>query len=124
MPLAVRRRKVAAGGLGWYSVDMTTGDSLIVRTYLLRGAFLWLLTRLLVSAVIAAAKGDPFAISLRSAVIVIAVSTAVAFAQTIRYRERAFLGNLGVTRAWLVVSFALPALLGELATACLGKALA
>lgn len=115
---------MAAVGRGWYSVDMTISDSLIVRTYLLRGAFLWLLARLLISAVIVAAQGDPFAISSRSAVIIIAVSTALAFAQTIRHREFAFLGNLGLTRAWLVACYALPALLGELATAFLGKALA
>jgi hypothetical protein len=102
---------------------MTISDSLIVRTYLLRGAVLWLLARVLISAVIFAAQGDPFAFSSRSAVIIIAVSTAVAFAQTIRYRERAFLGNLGVTRASLAACYALPALLGELAIALLGRAL-
>jgi len=75
---------------------MLTGR-LIIRTYVGRGAMLWLLTRALISAVIVAANGNPFALSPRSAIIVILVSTLSGLAQSARLREWALLANLGVS---------------------------
>jgi hypothetical protein len=102
---------------------MLRSNPLVVRTYLLRGAVLWLLARTLISAVIVAADGNPFAVSARSAVIIVGVSAVLALAQTARLRERVLLGNLGVPAAALVAYFALPALAGELILAVLGAAL-
>lgn len=93
---------------------MTFHDALIARTYLLRGAVLWLLARLLISMVILLAKADPFALSPRASAIIILVSTTLACAQTLRLHELVLLGNLGVPRAQLALYFAVPALAGEL----------
>lgn len=98
-------------------------NTLVMRAYLLRGTVLWLLARTLISAVIFVAHGDPFAVPVRSGVIIIGVSTALAFAQTARLREGVLLGNLGVPRAVLAAYFALPALAGELAISLLHAAL-
>ena len=102
---------------------MLRSNMLVVRSCLLRGAILWLLARTLISAMIVAAYGDPFAVSARSAVIIIGMSTALAFAQTARLRERVLLGNLGVPGATLAAYFALPALAGELVIVLLRAAL-
>jgi hypothetical protein len=89
-------------------------DTLITRTWVVRGAILWFLARLVISAVIAAAHHNPFAISARSSAIIILVATALGYVQTARLREGVLLGNLGVSRAELSAFFALPALVGEL----------
>jgi hypothetical protein len=89
-------------------------DTLITRTWVVRGAILWFLARLVISAAIAAAGYNPFAISARSSAIIVLVATGLGYAQTARLREFVLLGNLGVSRAELAAFFALPALAGEL----------
>lgn len=93
---------------------MATSDPLIVRAYLMRGAVLWLLARILISVVLTAANSNPFALSVRSSVIIILIATALSCVQTARLRESVLLGNLGVSRPELAAYFAVPALVGEL----------
>jgi len=102
---------------------MLTGR-LIIRTYVGRGAMLWLLTRALISAVIVAANGNPLALSPRSVAIVILVSTVSGLAQSARLREWALLANLGVSRTEAAVYLALPALVAELCVAVANASLA
>jgi len=98
--------------------------TLIARALILRGVVLWLLARTLISAVMSLAEFNPLALSARSSAIIILVSTLLGFAQTGRLREYVLLGNLGVSRATLVMYFALPALAGELLLLAAGRAFA
>jgi len=97
---------------------------LIARTYLVRGAVLWLLARILISAVMSLAEFNPLTLAARSSVVIILVSTLLGFAQTARLREFVLLGNLGVSRSALALYFALPALAGELIVSLAGAAFA
>jgi len=101
---------------------MIVTNWLLVRAYVLRGAILWLLARALVSMVMALADADPFAVSVRSSVIIILVTTALGFAQTLRLREGVLLRNLGLSPAMLALYFALPGLVGELIIGATGAA--
>lgn len=103
---------------------MLVANWLLTRSYLLRGAALWLLARVLISAGMALAGASPLALSPRASGIIIVVVTALGFAQTMRLRESVLLGNLGISRAMLALYFALPALIGELTLAMVGAAFA
>ena len=93
---------------------MLAANSLLARTYLVRGAVLWFLARVLISALMTLANANPLTLSARASFIIILIATALGFAQTLRLRETVLLGNLGVSRATIALWFALPAFAGEL----------
>lgn len=96
-------------------------NPLVVRAYLARGAKLWVLTRALLIVAFLFANADPFRLSAVEFVGVITLSAALGFLETRRHRERALLGNLGVSPLVLGAMFTGPALAGEIAF-CLGVA--
>jgi hypothetical protein len=89
-------------------------NQLIARAYFTRGAWLWLGARLLSSAAIALGKMNPFEPSFAASAVVVTIATTLGAVDVVRRHERAFLENLGVSRAMLLVFFAGPALVGEL----------
>lgn len=90
-------------------------DPLIVRAYLARGTRLWVITRALLIVAFLFASADPFRLSAVELVGVITLSAALGFLETRRHRERALLGNLGVSPLLLGGLFAAPAFVGEVA---------
>lgn len=90
-------------------------NALIVRSYLLRGAQLWGSSRILLSAAFLLAGASPLGLGLTGVVGVILLNVALGFVETNRRRERALLGNLGVRTSMLMMLFAVPAIVGELA---------
>lgn len=88
-------------------------NSLIVRSYLLRGARLWLATRILITGVLLLSGFHPFRLSFLAMGMVVVISALVCLVETYRHKERALLGNLGVGAFALVLMFVAPAILGE-----------
>lgn len=89
-------------------------NRLVVRAYATRGFTLWFLVRLVISALLVMARENPLRVS-PSAVLYIVVIVGVAgFADLKRRHELALLGNLGVSRGYLVAFFAVPAIAGEM----------
>lgn len=99
-------------------------DSVVIRPYLLRGLFLWIVTRVAITGVILLAGGNAIEFSTAASVEVVILIVALGWVETLRLRERALLGNLGVSPLVLSSFFAGPALLGELALRIAGAALA
>jgi hypothetical protein len=93
---------------------------MLVRTFVARGFRLWLLTRLLIIAVFFFTGGlgggaeNPFKLASIAVASVIAMSVVVGLVETVRRRELALLGNLGVSRGYLVAFYGIPALFGEI----------
>lgn len=92
-------------------------NPLIARTFLIRGAWLWLGARLLASAVIALAGTNPLDFSFMASLLIVVISAALGAVDMVRRHERALLENLGVSRMTLLAFFAGPAILGELGIA-------
>ena len=92
-------------------------NRLVARNYLRRAAVLWVGARLLVSAVVGLAGGDPLHLGAPAALVVIAATATLACVQTLRLRERVLLGNLGISVGALSLYFAAPPLFGEWALA-------
>ena len=90
-------------------------NGVFVRAYLSRGARFWLATRALITGVFLLAGTDPFQLSTAVVVELILLSVVLAFLDTYRHRERAFIANLGIRPFVVVVLFATPALVGEVA---------
>jgi hypothetical protein len=97
------------------SLESMRTDPLIVRAYLTRGAKLWLLARALLTLGFMQAAIDPFRLSAVAFVTVVVLSVALGFLEIRRHRERALLGNLGVSPFMLGALFTGPALVGEIA---------
>ncbi|MEO7043431.1 MAG: hypothetical protein ABI035_14305 [Gemmatimonadaceae bacterium] len=93
----------------------TLPNRLIVRTYATRGALLWVATRAILIAIFLRGGFDPFQLSAAAMGGVVLLSVVVCFLETYRRHERALLGNLAVRPVTLIVLFATPALLGEVA---------
>jgi hypothetical protein len=99
-------------------------NSLIVRTYLLRGAKLWLFTRIAVAGAfafaaavgggVAPAFNNPLQLSPVAVAGVVALSVGLAYLDTRRHRESILLGNLGVSQLHLAAMFIVPAIAGEI----------
>ncbi len=92
----------------------------VLRTWIPRGALLWLAVRAMASVLIALAGGDPLAPSAGRSLLLVALTVVVCFVQSARTREWMLLGNLGVTPMSLAVVYALPALAGEIGLTVLG----
>lgn len=90
-------------------------NPLIIRAYVTRGVQLWVGARILFGGVLALATMDPVHLTFSATMLMIGLSTALGIADIVRRHERAFLENLGVSRAALVACFAGPAMLGEIA---------
>lgn len=88
-------------------------NPLVVRLYAQRGMRLWASTRALASLLIVLAEGHPLRTSPTVIVQLVLLSVAVCFVDTWRLRERALLGNLGVSPAVLAGLFGLAAMTGE-----------
>lgn len=90
-------------------------NRLLATAYLARHARLWLLTRLLVSALFLRAEENPLQIALGGVGGLIVLSAAVNLFEIYRRHEFDLLGNLGVHRRSLAWWALLPPLLGETA---------
>ncbi|HWH52531.1 MAG TPA: hypothetical protein VN651_13370 [Gemmatimonadaceae bacterium] len=98
-------------------------NRVIARAYFARGVRLWLVVRAAASAVLLAGQVNPIHLPLASSIQLVAFATGVCFLDTLRLRERAFLGNLGVRPSALAVMFAVPAIVGEAAIRIAAQAL-
>ena len=88
-------------------------NSLVVRTYLMRGALLWLGARLIASAALGFAEMDPLRLPVATTIGLVVFSVLIGVADVHRRHERALLGNLGLSRGMLVGFLAGPPLCGE-----------
>jgi hypothetical protein len=88
-------------------------NSVVTSAYLLRGIGLWVGSRLLHALVLALAELPPFPVATLTSLHVIVFTGALALADIHRRRERVLLGNLGVSRAVIAGTCALPAVIGE-----------
>lgn len=88
-------------------------NQLIVRTYLLRSARLWLAVRCASGLIMAFAGLDPLRFTIGASVVVVALSIAVGFVEISLRREWALLGNLSVSPFVLGCIFAGPGAVGE-----------
>ena len=95
-------------------------NALVAGMLLRRGLLLWLGARCVASAVLRLAGADVLHLAPQAVVAMIVIATAAALAQTMRLRERLFLGNLGVGLPAVAALFAAAAVAGELAVAALG----
>lgn len=95
-------------------------NRLLVRSYLSRGARLWVVTRLAISAVFAMAEFNPAHLPLIASIQIVVLSVALGLFDIHRRREAALLGNLGIDSRTLVPMFAWPALAGEIGIQLVG----
>ena len=87
----------------------------VLEAYLRRGAGIWLLMRLSVSAVLLFGREDPLDLTGATTLTLILGSAALLRVDIRRRHERLLIGNLGLS-PWVVSSVALiPAALGEIA---------
>ena len=96
-------------------------NTLITTRFAARGAQLWIGARLLTGAVLKLAGGDPLHLDVSSALLIVAVCIALGLADVHRRHERALLDNLGVSPLARSALFAIPALIGESAVACVAS---
>jgi asparagine N-glycosylation enzyme membrane subunit Stt3 len=89
-------------------------NRLLARAFLLRGARIWLLTRLIVTVVSLFADAGTARPSPTLSAEVIAIAVVLSLVDTFRHRERALLANLGIGPFALIALFALPAVAGEM----------
>ena len=89
-------------------------DGLIVASYARRGAGLWIGVRAVASLFTILAQGDLLNPTAGLAIGIVAASAALALLETHRRRERALLGNLGVSLPALTLMLTWPAATGEL----------
>jgi hypothetical protein len=91
-----------------------TPNPMIVRAYIGRGARLWLLTRMVVGAVLLFGSMDPIELTTSASFTMVILTVFVVGVEMVKRRELVLLGNLGVSSAWLAAFSALPAIAGEL----------
>ena len=89
-------------------------NPLLVRAYVVRGAWLWLGTRAILAIVLLFAGGRPLDLGGRGDLLTVALAVGLSFLETHLRGERLLLANLGVHPAMLGVLFAVPALAGEI----------
>lgn len=96
--------------------------STVIKAYLRRGAGIWLLMRVCISAVLAFGGEDPLRLAPAALATVVAGSAALMWID-IRWRhERLLIGNLGFAPGALSCLALIPALLGEIALRTLAHA--
>lgn len=88
-------------------------NTLVANAYLRRGLWLWLVIRATITTVLLIAGADARKLSTTALADVVLLVVALGWLETLRHRERALLGNLGVSPLLLSAFFAVPALLGE-----------
>jgi hypothetical protein len=89
-------------------------NRLVVRAYVVRGFLLWFLTRLIISALLLAMGDNPLGVSPVATLYIVALTTIACFIETRRRHELALLGNLGVSRGYMIALFTVPAIAGEM----------
>lgn len=99
-------------------------NPLVIRAYLFRGVLLWIVTRVAITSVLLLAGVDAIKLSTAAIVEVVLLIVVLGWIETLRHRERALLGNLGVSPVLLSTFFGAPALLGELVLRIGGAVLA
>lgn len=85
----------------------------LTRAYLQRGIGLWVASRLVVSLVMALAEVDPWRPTPLASLQIVFFTAAIAWVDMHRRKERALLGNLGVSRVLVAAICSLPAAAGE-----------
>jgi hypothetical protein len=95
-------------------------NPLITRSYLARGAWLWIGARLLVSAPLVLAGMDPLDLTFQTAMLIVGGSVLLGLLDVYRRHERALLENLGVSRLVLFAFLAAPAIIGEVIISVVG----
>jgi hypothetical protein len=98
-------------------------NPLVVRAYVLRSARLWLGVRAVTVVVLAVAELSPFPRSPKAALLFILISTALCIVDVWRRRERALIGNLGVSLRTVAIVSVVPPALGELCVVAIAKLL-
>lgn len=88
-------------------------STLVTNAYLRRGLLLWLVIRAALTCVLWIAGDEVWQLSAIALVEVVLLIVALGWLETLRHRERALLGNLGVSPLLLSALFAVPAMLGE-----------
>jgi hypothetical protein len=89
-------------------------NSLVLRTYLVRGALLWIVTRAIITGALLLAGSSALRLSPAAFIEVVLLIVALGWIETRRRHESVFLANLGVSPLVLSTLFGVPALLGEL----------
>ena len=87
----------------------------IIRAYCLRGAWCWLATRAVLSAVRWLGALTVLRVSTAAAIEITVLAVVVSLLDTKRRHERSLIGNLAVHPALLMICFAIPASAGEAA---------
>jgi hypothetical protein len=91
-----------------------------LQAYLVRGATCWLAAHAVVAVVAWFGSLPALPLTTSGAVDMIAVSVALGFADTLRRREMALIGNLAIHPVALTGALAAPAILGELILHAIG----
>ena len=90
-------------------------NQLVVRSYFARGAKLWFATRAALTALFLMAGFDPLRLSATTLIGIVVLTAALGYVDVRRRRERALLGNLGVSPLALGAFLAGPPIVGETA---------
>lgn len=88
---------------------------LLAPFYLRRALGIWVACRLAAAMMSGLAGGDPFRLPALAAFLVILVCVGLCLVDVARNRERALLGNFGVSRAHVVALSVVTAIVGEVA---------
>jgi hypothetical protein len=89
-------------------------NPLVVRAYVLRSAWLWLGVRALTVLVLGVAELPPFPRSPKAALLFVLIGTTLCFVDAWRRRERALIGNLGVSPWTFAAMSVVPPTVGEI----------
>jgi hypothetical protein len=90
-------------------------SAIVLRAYFPRAVWLWSLTRAAGTSLFALAGTSPAQISVETRIHYVLLAVAVCFVDLWVRRERALLGNLGVSRVAMASIFVAAAVIGELA---------
>ena len=90
-----------------------SSNTLLVSRYLLRGSVLWVGVRLMASAALALSKADPLHLTFTATLWLVALASALGWADVQRRRESILLGNLGISPLMTIAWFTIPATIGE-----------
>jgi hypothetical protein len=93
---------------------VTAPNSLVLRAYLIRGAWLWIVARGIITGALLLAGSDALHLSPVAFIEVVLLIVALGWIDMRRRRESVFLANLGVSPLVLSALFGVPALLGEM----------
>ena len=90
-------------------------NSLFLRAFLSRSLRVWLIARVGISGLLLLMKIDPLRLTFAVGLDVIVLMVLVCIIDSVRLRERALIGNMGIATPVLVLIFAVPPICGECA---------